>query len=438
MKRLVALAFLLTLLPLATKADERITLCPAVQSMNPPEEFKNLKMMRAGADGWLFALRDLRRAPALDETSRTQLARLVQHLSANNTKLVVALVPNRILTSYTYLTPEITAEMPHKLEDIRSSYFAKLASIAATGALVPDLLSPLENDRSAQNAGLFFKRDHHWTPTGSRIAASALAQAMLTLPEVTDISDHTFASSIAAARQNTGSYAEYAQKICGTTLAAEPYDYYRTTRAEPASLLDETTPSIVLAGTSFSSDRFNFSGFLSEGLSREVQNVSVDGGGIDNSLATYLASSAFTQQRPRVLVWEVPALYLFDKPAMWRQLVPAAGPVCSDVTALATATSTLAGETKLLGDFDLKVNPGVDFLYLESSDAGLVRFSLRFMYIDGKSETVALERSTRAKNNGHYFMELSRTHSTNLRSVTLIPEGMSHGTIMARICPGMP
>ncbi|GAA0502241.1 alginate O-acetyltransferase AlgX-related protein [Deinococcus depolymerans] len=65
---------------------------------------------------------------------------------------------------------------------------------------------------------------------------------------------------------------------------------------------------VVLVGASSSLPSLNFAGFLQEGLGVRVDNVSFGGAGVFSSLKDYLLDDAFTQSRPKVLIWQVPLL----------------------------------------------------------------------------------------------------------------------------------
>lgn len=296
----------------AAPAEPATQPCPAAQAEHPPAEFHNMRMLQAGIHGWLFARRDMHRAPVLGGMARTQLAHLAQQLEAQGTHLVIALLPQRILTSKHALTASFLAAMPHSLEALRNSYFAKLTELRAAGVMAPDLLTPLEQYSQTEQDDFYFKRDHHWTPDGARATATALAHALLELPAVQSLPAYAFTSYVKKQSENTGSYARFLAAACKVPVTPEVYGLYETRRSTAPSLLDDAVPDIVLMGTSFSSDSFNFGGFLAEALGRDVQTVSVDGGGTEAAITAYLTSDGFVQNKPRILIWEMPALYPLD------------------------------------------------------------------------------------------------------------------------------
>lgn len=423
----------LLLLSVPAQAQEAIQLCAEAESSNPPAEFANVREMRAGNDGWLYAQRDFKLVSDITPYALGQLKRLTDALKANGTTLVIALIPRRSLLTEQHLSASLAS--PGTLEALRQAYQTRRAALADYGAIVPDLLYGLSAQH--QDMQLFFSRDHHWTPDGAALAARLLAQQIASLPGMERLPSTSFTTTTSQIAKNTGSYAQFANKACHLELPPEPYEQRETLRSN-ASLLDDDTPGIVLAGTSYSNPRFNFSGALSEALGHDVLNVAVDGGGIDEALVNYLSTSSFAEKRPAFIIWETPDLYSFNGQGyMWRQMVPAAEGACNDVSALAVASQPFTPSTTLFDNLDLKINPSHDFIYLETDSKSAAKLTLHISYMDGTAEDVALTRTTKVENSGRFFLQLNSTRS-NLRGVSLSTTSPASGLITARLCPGTP
>lgn len=420
----LTLALILSSLP--AFAETPVNLCTAAQSDNPPTEFYNARGMRAGAEGWLFSLRNFLPATELNHAARTQMARLVSHLKAAHITLLVSLIPNRLLLNEQNLTPEIKAQMQSSPEVIRQSYTSKLADIRAAGAIAPDLLAPLEAHRSP--APLFFKRDHHWTPDGAQAAATALADAFKNLPGMAQIPVHSFSTRVVETRNHKGSYAVFAEKACSMTVPPEPLELRQTVRADAGNLLDDSHAAIVLAGTSYSSDKFNFAGALEQALGREVANVSVDGGGIDNSIVTYFSSTDFAAHKPTFLLWEMPDRYSFNSDTLWRQIIPAINGDCGSDALASSRTQRIDNLARL------NARGGRDYLFIETGDLALVKFDVEFSYANGQKDVFNMVRSTRAENNGRFFIELNDQMTAPLQGIEL--KSSPQGSLVMRLCKG--
>jgi alginate O-acetyltransferase complex protein AlgJ len=73
---------------------------------------------------------------------------------------------------------------------------------------------------------------------------------------------------------------------------------------------DEKIP-VALVGTSYSANPlWNFAGFLEEALQTDVINAAEEGQGPFETMKTYLASAAFRDNPPELVVWEIPERYL--------------------------------------------------------------------------------------------------------------------------------
>jgi alginate biosynthesis protein AlgX len=171
-------------------------------------------------------------------------------------------------------------------------------------------------------------------------------------------------------------------------------------------------------------------------LHTEVANASVDAGGIDSALTLMLSDPGYTQTRPRVLLWESPDIYSFNMPVLWRQVIPALAGACSEADALASSRVPLAATTPLLSNISAPVTGGKDYLYLHSDSAALTSFTLTLTYADGQQEKVEMERTTRAPNHGHYYLELNPAYSTTLTAVSLSAPAPASGQITTRLCRG--
>jgi alginate biosynthesis protein AlgX len=169
-------------LPALAAEPDTVTLCPALnQSSALTKEFSNVEGLQAGKDGWLYANRDLKKAALPTAQTAAYLRRFTQQLEAQNTTLVLALLPSRLLLSARHWPDQ--HGLPGLERELRAAYQAKRTKLAESGALVPDLLTPLEAaSRQPDAEDFYFSRDHHWTPAGARQTAQVLAPILNNLP----------------------------------------------------------------------------------------------------------------------------------------------------------------------------------------------------------------------------------------------------------------
>jgi len=150
----------------------------------------------------------------------------------------------------------------------------------------------------------YMHSDTHWSPTGARLAARALAQNMPTLTH------QAFSAEPLGSVQHVGDLTRY---LPGVALEAELVDQRRVEGS--ASLLDDAAPEVALVGTSYSANNlWGFADALRMEVQADVLNVADPGEGPFKIMQRYLASTAWQQTPPKVLIWEIPERYLVLSP----------------------------------------------------------------------------------------------------------------------------
>lgn len=384
-----------------------------------------------GRDGWLFrGIADLT-VPQPGEVVLGQLTRLDQALRAQGTSFALAVIPPRGLLAADKVDRADPGAAGFDAARLRADWNALIASLAGTGILVPDIAAAAE--RAGVRHTFHFRRDHHWTPEGARVAAVAVAEAARAAG--LDLGDVRYVRENAGTRRVNGTLGQRVAARCALqNPPGEEYPLYRSVAPlTAASLLGEAPiPRVVVAGDSnankANADYFNFGGSLAEALHADVLNVGIDGGGGNTGLLAWLDSEERRAAAPRLLVWEVSNVN-----PLWsghlRQAIPAVKGICA--TPLAEATTEVRNGAKLL---DVPpVDPArVPYLVLEFDRPEIVQFQIRFDTRAGRSVPFTVRRSTRVPNNGRYFVELQpRTVAVGLDAVP-VPEG----SVRARICAG--
>ncbi len=396
--------------------------CPAAEA---PAAYQGRWFYRleAGPEGWLLRHDDLATTFTLNRETLTYLVSLNKTLAAQSVTLIIAAQPPRGVALAADSLPEYApGEALARYEAVRTTLQNAGLHVADLGEVV------------AKTPNYFFRRDHHWTPEGSRASAQAVAQTLTSTPEFRSATfeQREFKTKAVETEEQLGSFGEAIGQICGKNPPAEKLTRYRTTEvtAERGDLFGASAPPIVLAGTSNSArEDLNFAGFLAQASGLDVLNVSAIGGGPQAALGAYLRSQTFRESRPAFLVWEFATLFdVPQDPLFYRQLVPSVQGACSAAQSETLVTKQLSRSVLLFTGLQGK---HMGFLYLVLSDLAQTSLTLKLSYEGGRVEKVTLEHSTRERNDGKFFLSLSQS----LKAVTLVLPGEADGTVQARLCP---
>lgn len=360
-----------------------------------------------GHQGWLFRSKeDLRTHFGADADGYATLRQFVQTLERRGITLVMVVQPPRGLMQWAQLPP--IERSRYQADMARLSYRMYLQRLREAGAVVP-AFEQLVNDPQEE---FYFRRDHHWTPSGARRAAALTAEAIRELPVFAELPRQQFKTERAGIMSKTGTLQRAARQICGFDFPDQYVDQFRTrSTGDGGDLLgDSTAPQIALAGTSNSDPAYNFPGFLQEALETEVLNVSIGGGGLDGALFDYMTSDEFRQSPPKVLIWELASYHNLNDQAFQRQLRPLAADGCRDQRALVSHRGEVkAGRNEVLFNGDGTVLPikskdlRVD---MQFSDPAVTEIRTVIWYTNGRKETFKIERSKYVDTRGRFLFDL--------------------------------
>jgi alginate biosynthesis protein AlgX len=394
----------------------------------------------AGQDSWLFAAEDVTLPIKLGE-SKVYFERFTKALEQQGIVLVAVVNPRRGMVATPYLDSSEAKTSGFDVSETITRYQVFLETLRKAGILAPDLLASIGT--LPEGESYFFKRDHHWTPLGARLAAQAVAKTLSTNSVYLGLPKTEFTSvTDGATVPLEGGWSRRVRQACQTTFPDEMLPVYETTSGASVGLLDEVpVPEVVLVGTSYSKPErepgYNFEGFLKEALSLDVLNEAVAAGGPFTALGSYFLSEDYQKDKPAFIVWEmqIPISRAFKNQTTFRQLIPSVYGACSLETAAVQQSSELAGTSSIILSSDrADVQGSSYFIYLELSDPSLVVFDITLRYQGSEEETLTVERSTRLENSGKFFLELSDDITSPLASVTLnFPEAVTT-TANARVC----
>jgi len=295
-------------------------LCPAAhdEALRGGNWTRNLYR---GRDGYLFSAGHLAVKVEIRERERLiqELRRFNQALQTRGVTLVALHLPSATML-YTDFFPAdgeslYTSDEPLKRYFEQDQIERRLENYTDLILLFEEAGIPAPNiyERIASMPEKKFytpKAGDHFSATGGRIVANAVANFVKTLAVAQALPKETFVSEFAETEEVTGSLAKRAMNVCpDATIPAETLPRFETrsvTHGDPGqALFKEPSVGAVLVGTSFSDPdsaagrRGNLDGFLSEFLSTPVSNYALVGGGVWGSMrATCVQTTFRTPPRP--------------------------------------------------------------------------------------------------------------------------------------------
>ncbi|WP_291423296.1 glycosyltransferase family 39 protein [Deinococcus sp.] len=265
-----------------------------------------------GKDGWLFLPSEYQADASVAANPRqvghdaaVTIERLSRLLRSRGQTLEVALVPTkaRVYSSYLPSGTDVSAA-------VQGRYGRTIRSLQDGGVLAPDLAAAFAREAAKPDAALlYFKQDHHWTPQGAQLTAQALEKTLRGRVDLSGLP--LFEGQVQVLAPTTAPLHSLTNLLSPSQRAEFKPEMYRPLRvqtkaAADTGLLDEVTPSVTLVGSSFSAySSLEFGPLLSTALARTVLNVAAPNGGPFKSMTKYLASDAFHQTPPKLIVWEL-------------------------------------------------------------------------------------------------------------------------------------
>lgn len=407
-------------------ATPAIKLCDAVRVQGEDDESDPLVQ---GKSGWIFRSADLAPNYELDAESHAALSRFVADWKMQGTTVAFILLAPRgyFGAAYVDATDPLAAGFdPGKLA---ADYSAAVASLRATGALVPDLLQAAVADAVGEN--YYFRRDHHWRPEATKSAMGALAREVLAAG--LRFTPSEWVSTLERERSQPGALARRVEQGCNQPAPAlERFDRYVSASVgkHPSA-----PPEIVLAGSSHTNrggeDMTNTTGWLREALDTDLVNVGVDGGGYSTGLLRWMDSPTVRSNPPKLLSIEMSARIPQNFPTFMRTAIPTIYGDCS--SAAATGKVTLAGQAAPLLYVPPGTRSGGSSIVLDISDPELLNFIVSFTLSTGEEDFLPVVRSPRTPNSGRFYVEAPLS-KLGLAGVRIDAGKSSRATISSRLC----
>jgi alginate biosynthesis protein AlgX len=421
------------------RAGEDIPVCEAARTPQAYLYKKDVKYIFHGKNGWLFRSADFRTDFTASPRALEYFRRLNQALKSKGQTLVVAFQPPRALMGQSHID---SASIPPGYDPAvaKRGYQSFLQQLHDAGIIAVDA------SNAPATLDYFPRGDFHWSPDGARFTAQQIAATIATLPGYKDLEKQEFISRNTGPAKvpARGAFETFIQNTCKVNIEMAAGPVWETeAKAKPgqaSSLLgdDADSPGVTVIGTSNSAedDKFNFVGSLKHFLQADVYNAAIVAGGFGSSPYRYLSSDEYKNSPPKFVVWEFLPQHKYnsDESALaFRQMIPAVYGACSKNEALATYSRDVTGEN--VDIFPEMKNKSLKnaYLYMEVTEPAERGLRVNILYGDGNADQVDMTRSTRAANNGKYYLDLATAADKPMVFFRLNTDKVQ-GHIDARLC----
>ena len=261
-----------------------------------------------GRDGWLYTREEFEHHPSdvAVLTSRLEFIGDVSDALADvGVELLVTIIPSKARI--------VTEPLPARWANLglHPRYDTALDWLATRGIATIDIQNVLGSIPDP-----FLRADTHWTPSGAREVAAAIAAAVSELGVGTAAPPTLYETRAAEPIEVAGDLISFIPVGPLAPLLGLGPQSIRTTETIQTSvpslgLFDTPQIPVTLIGTSFSADeRWNFIGELKRELGMDVLNISAEAVGPFVPMVDYLTGPALAEVRPELVVWEIPERYL--------------------------------------------------------------------------------------------------------------------------------
>jgi alginate O-acetyltransferase complex protein AlgJ len=257
-----------------------------------------------GQNGWLFTDEEFKRPKHFDQEIAGKLeyiSEIKRRLEANGTKLAVVVIPAKARIYAEHLG---RYKKPAYWNGVYSSFQSSLNKL---GVIAPDTLTALEAAKS--QGDLFLKTDTHFTPTGARVIAKSIAEAVKV--STLSLTTASFTEVPGKPIEHSGDLLKYIPM--GNQQASGPKPDTLTSSTVEGSggggLLGDAKLEVALVGTSYSAnDKFGFPGALKLELVADLLNAAQEGKGPIVPMREYMKT--FKENPVKLVIWEIPERFL--------------------------------------------------------------------------------------------------------------------------------
>lgn len=304
-----------------------------------------------GRDGMFFRFTDLRMNHPLSDMSIAQLAAFSAALAERGTTLIYVPVPTKGLVMPDLLPPQ-AADYGFDFDIATMMYRNFVDRLRTAGIETVDAQAPLLAVTAPDRP--FLQTDFHWSPSGARAAAEAVAETIRAHPGYADAARVAHVTRAIGPREIASAFRRSIQARCRDHIPRTLTEAYETQPADGGLsggggifAADSGRPGIMLVGTSMSqTPEFNFDGFLAEAAELDLTNYALAGGNQFGAMLGYMMSGDFAVNPPHFLVWENPVYNNLGEFAglAVREIIVAAVDDCVPLASVIAEDGTLVAE----------------------------------------------------------------------------------------------
>lgn len=272
-----------------------------------------------GQDGWLFYRHEFAEDAKGADISVDLIQRINKQLTAQGTAVVVALAPLKARVYAEHLPPGSTLSAAQLAQHDRL-----LGKLRDAGVLTVDLNKAfMQSPKRVGEFPLFIRQDTHWSAPGALVAAEAIRDAILATPALKASYDATPTApyTLTWSTQKWPVEGDLIQQLPkgAPKFEKEMVSVFEVKRTQAAGGLLGNAPNVgvTLMGSSYSAEWTQFPAALKYTLQRDTLSISVAADqGQWVGLESYLRDDAFQNNRPKLLIWELPERDVKSPPDM--------------------------------------------------------------------------------------------------------------------------
>ena len=187
-------------------------ICPAARNIENYNTslLKAVRLLVDGRDGWLFRTEnDLREEFGPSAEYLAELQGFVKQLNAQGIDLALFYIPTRGLVHPDQI-------IDHRLlgydwSKAKKNYLDSLKRFRQAGLVVADM----DTFFLDSYPDFYFKRDHHWSPAGARVAASLMAEAVKRREYYEGLAKTEFVNPKTGILRRAGQFERAVKQLCG-------------------------------------------------------------------------------------------------------------------------------------------------------------------------------------------------------------------------------
>lgn len=240
-----------------------------------------------GDNGWLFTTEEFDYPKGYEENIAKNLRyvdSVAQRFLDQKTKLLVLVLPSKAET----LKNELGR---YSIPDYRQNLVSRFDELN-----VPTLFIKGDDE-------FFLKTDTHWSSKGAELTARVIADKVSVKQD-----DFTYVVEEGDVKDHKGDLMRYT--VSGKGIVPDKLPVIEG-YGQSNDLFGDASIPVALVGTSYSANtKWGFEHYLKKHLQADVLNMADEGLGPFEVMDNYLQSSEYKNNKPELVIWEIPVRYL--------------------------------------------------------------------------------------------------------------------------------